>query len=140
MSNEEVVLQMVVNRLGLLLEAHEELRAKWSAEITEIILLGKGVLSPPSKTQTADGKWLLKLDDEEVERLCDVLTRNSYVEDYRQSMWNSLVEQLALMVPQTEEPGEEGPEDEGDDWDDDNIAVGLNELPEITPETPNEQA
>ena len=56
MSNEQVILEMVINRLDQLLEGSQELKAKWSAEITEIILLGKGVLvATPQGRQ--DGKW-----------------------------------------------------------------------------------
>lgn len=83
MSNEEVILKMLVNRLEQLLEAHEDLKSKWSAELTEIIHLGKGVIveathiisrgpdptSAGAYEQDYNGSWHLPITREMVELL-----------------------------------------------------------------------
>src|ERR1700730_15226577 len=96
MSNEQVILEMVINRLAQLLEGSQELKAKWSAEITEIILLGKGVLvATPQGRQ--DGKWALYLDDEESLMLYDILNHNSSVYDYHLNTLAPIIVQLGSM-------------------------------------------
>jgi hypothetical protein len=83
MSNEEVVLKMLVNRLEQMLELIPELKTKWEHEITEIIHLGKGVIvetpEPPAGRpdptlagayeQDLNGSWHLPLDEDMVQLL-----------------------------------------------------------------------
>jgi hypothetical protein len=98
MSNEQVVLEMVINRLRLLLEAHEELKAKWSAEITEIILLGKGVLIATPENKTTDGKWLLSLSDEELDMLSNMFWQDSLHQgDFDRGLTQLFGERIGLL-------------------------------------------
>jgi hypothetical protein len=103
MSNEEVVLKMLVNRLEQLLEAHEDLR-KWSAEITEIIHLGKGVLieapeprvGQPVAAMSRDpysGEWMLPLSDEMVDRLYN----STAFDDWSRTLRNEIEDRIATL-------------------------------------------
>ena len=90
MSNEEVVLKMLINRLEQLLELVPEFKEKWNAEITELIHLGKGVIvetpEPPARAtrmpdhvaatydQDANDDWHLPLTREMIDMLYNTST------------------------------------------------------------------
>lgn len=97
MSNEEVVLKMVVNRIVQLLE-NESLKSTWGAELTEIVLLGQGVLTPLDVTgkyeRTEDGRWKLFANENEIQMMSDVLSENISVEDCEQEQIQPLIGRL----------------------------------------------
>ena len=91
MSNEQVLLAMVINRLKLLLDMHEELKSKWSAEITELILLGEGVLIATPENRTTDGQYVLTLDTtDEVVILYEILHGETRLRDYNDQQLRGL--------------------------------------------------
>lgn len=114
MSNEEVILQMVVNRLSLLLEGSQELRSKWNAEITEIILLGSGVaVSSGLFERTLDGKWLLPVSFEDIDCLSRILNADANFEDFASSLTTPFVDRVNNLMDQAQIQGLDSNQDEG---------------------------
>lgn len=114
MSNEEVVLQMVVNRLNLLLEGSQELKSKWNAEITEIILLGSGVaVSSGLFERTLDGKWLLPVSIDELSCLASIVEGENSYEDFTAVLTVPLTRRISDLLDQAQIQGPDGDQDEG---------------------------
>lgn len=127
MSNEEVVLKMVLNRLQQLLEGSEEFKSKWGAEITEIIMLGSGVLvSSGLFERNPQDEWLLPLNQDKIDLLSDILNQAA-VEGYAghpeleplRAQVNDLFDQAINQELTRREPDDDddGSDDDGDDDD-----------------------
>jgi hypothetical protein len=125
MSNEEVVLNMVINRLKQLLEANESLRSVWSAEITEIILLGQGVLVATPESKTADGRWILALSGDELDMLSNMFWQDSMDRrDFGREIWEPMGRRIGVLFEEMareaqDETLDDDPDDDPDDGDDD---------------------
>jgi hypothetical protein len=120
MSNEQVILEMVINRLDQLLEGSQELKAKWSAEITEIILLGKGVLVAPTGGYRQDGKWLLELDNNQLDMLSNMFWQdNMDRRDFGREIWESMAQRIGVLFEQMCERAQDETLNDDPDGDDD---------------------
>jgi hypothetical protein len=120
MSNEQVILEMVINRLDQLLEGSQELKAKWSAEITEIILLGKGVLVAPTGGYRQDGKWLLELDNDQLDMLSNMFWQDSMDRrDFGREIWESMAQRIGVLFEQMCERAQDETLNDDPDGDDD---------------------
>jgi hypothetical protein len=139
MSNEEVLLKMVINRLRLLLEGSETLKSQWGAEITEIILLGDGVeVSDGFQHQAPDGRWIFNLLDIEAHFLYDIVRGESYAEDWDQELVSRLTTKLGQIFADAQNVGYDP--DSGftrlDDGDDDPIEDEPEPVPGVRFGTP----
>jgi hypothetical protein len=139
MSNEQVVLNMVINRLKQLLELNESLRTVWSAEITEIILLGEGVLTPTPERRDIqaideNGMWLLRLENDQLTAIYEMICADGpSIWDYPRTFRNALSERINDLYDNIREDRYEG--DDNPDPDDDDVPELVAEmLPPGAPE------
>lgn len=90
MSNEQVILEMIVNRITQLLE-NEDLKSKWGAELTEIMLLGQGVIIDDGLhdgfERGKDGRWILPLNEPEINFLVDLINGSINIDDFDESVY-----------------------------------------------------
>jgi hypothetical protein len=146
MSNEEVVLNMVINRLKQLLEANESLRSVWSAEITEIILLGQGVLVATPESKTADGRWILALSGDELDMLSNMFWQDSMDRrDFGREIWEPMGRRIGVLFEEMareaqdetlDDDPDDDPDDDDDPIDDEPLPAVQGGVPGLAPENP----